>query len=65
MDAAPEKERIVDFDPKLMQKGGERTEIPEQNYDVIARLWSPKFQKTCRNRFFLCEKGDCSDQGVG
>ena len=40
-----QEDRITDFNLKLMQIGGERLEIHEQHYNVVAKLPSGEFQK--------------------
>ena len=42
-------DRIAEFDLKLMQIESEHMEIPEQKYNVIAKLTSNEFQKICRD----------------
>merc|ERR1711896_43041 len=44
-----EEDRIADFDLKLMQIESEHMEIPEQQYNVVAKLPSAEFQKICRD----------------
>merc|ERR1712064_120338 len=44
-----QEDRITDFNLKLMQIDGERMEIPEQHYKVVAKLPSGEFQKICRD----------------
>ena len=42
-------DRITDFNLKLMQICGERVEIPEKHYKVVAKLPSGEVQKICRD----------------
>jgi len=44
-----EDDRIADFELKLMQIEGERMEIPEQQYKVVAKMPSAEFLKICRD----------------
>jgi len=44
-----EDDKISDFDLKLMEIESEQMDIPEQAYQVVARLPSAEFQKICRD----------------
>jgi proliferating cell nuclear antigen len=44
-----EDDRLADFDLKLMEIESEHMEVPEQQYQVIARLPSSEFLRICRD----------------